>query len=62
MEPKEREQALAALAEACEAAASALRELLAAPPGDHDEARRRVDAAVRAVEAARRRLDELEGP
>lgn len=61
MEPQQQQnaQALSDLARACEAAAAAVRDLLAAPPGDHHEARRRVDAALEAVEAARARLDAL---
>lgn len=56
-----REDRLAQLVGRFEEAAAAYRSFLASRDGDRDAARARLDAALAAVEAARRALDELSG-
>lgn len=56
----DRAAAIAALAAACERAAQSIRAFLAVPPGEQARARREAEAALAAVEEARRSLDALE--
>ena len=57
---EERAAAVAALAAACERAAQAIRTFLAVPASEQERSRREAEAALAAVEEARRRLDALE--
>ena len=58
--PDERAAAVSALAAACERAAQAIRAFLAVPASEQERARREAEAALVAVEDARRRIDAME--
>jgi hypothetical protein len=57
---QERDEAIAALAAACERAARSIRTFLAVPANEQARARREAEKALVAVEEARARLDSLE--